>query len=283
MTETKSWPVQYSTSTVPDTYRCGTCGVVGCKLWREYQTFLCHQTLECCDCAGKSQEEDVSQIDADGKISVGDGVMGKYANGTEAVQRADQIGFRVPAVPTEEGDAFWGYTSDCQGETRTVIAALFVATNGPYFGLPDVDPWDVTRDARTYPGPHPVVAHPPCQLCVNFAHLNFKRYGEELRFRANWVPSWEEDKNMTKQCASYARDQTRGRLRGYLDRYGLQCAQGSAEEKERVLDDLNAFVHGLCAGCFHPGMCELGNRSRHCSCSCAVCKPDATLRAPPAK
>lgn len=44
-----------------------------------------------------------------------------------------------------------------------MIAALFVETNGVYFGLPDVDPWDERRDARLYAGPHPVVAHPPCQ------------------------------------------------------------------------------------------------------------------------
>ena len=44
-----------------------------------------------------------------------------------------------------------------------MIAALFVAKNGPYFGIPDVDPWDEKRDARLYAGPWPVVAHPPCQ------------------------------------------------------------------------------------------------------------------------
>lgn len=44
-----------------------------------------------------------------------------------------------------------------------MIAALYVVTNGCYFGLPNVDPWDVTRDARKYAGPWPVVAHPPCQ------------------------------------------------------------------------------------------------------------------------
>jgi hypothetical protein len=44
-----------------------------------------------------------------------------------------------------------------------VIAALYVQTLGSYFGIPDVDPWDETRDARLYPGPYPVVAHPPCQ------------------------------------------------------------------------------------------------------------------------
>lgn len=60
-----------------------------------------------------------------------------------------------------------------------MIAALFVETNGCYFGLPEVDPWDIKRDARLYDGPWPVVAHPPCQLWVNFAALNFKRYGGE--------------------------------------------------------------------------------------------------------
>lgn len=59
------------------------------------------------------------------------------------------------------------------------IAALYVETDGAYFGLPGVDAWDEARDARLYAGPHPVVAHPPCQLWVNFASLNFKRYGGE--------------------------------------------------------------------------------------------------------
>jgi hypothetical protein len=42
------------------------------------------------------------------------------------------------------------------------VAALYVLPDGPYFGLDDVDPWDEKRDARTYAGPWPVVAHPPC-------------------------------------------------------------------------------------------------------------------------
>ena len=51
-----------------------------------------------------------------------------------------------------------------------MIAALFVQTDGCYFGLPDVDPWDETRDARTYAGPHPVVAHPPCGRWGRYWH-----------------------------------------------------------------------------------------------------------------
>lgn len=51
-----------------------------------------------------------------------------------------------------------------------MIAALFVETGGAYFGLPGVDPWDEPRDARKYAGPHPVVAHPPCQRWGRFWH-----------------------------------------------------------------------------------------------------------------
>ncbi len=51
-----------------------------------------------------------------------------------------------------------------------MIAALYVETDGCYYGLPDVDPWDQARDARQYAGPHPVVAHPPCQRWGRFWH-----------------------------------------------------------------------------------------------------------------
>lgn len=51
-----------------------------------------------------------------------------------------------------------------------MIAALYVETGGCYFGLLDVDPWDIARDARNYNGPHPVIAHPPCQRWGRFWH-----------------------------------------------------------------------------------------------------------------
>ncbi len=59
------------------------------------------------------------------------------------------------------------------------VAALFVATNGVYFGLPNVDPWDQVRDARKYNGPWPVVAHPPCQRWGRFAQANGHSIGDD--------------------------------------------------------------------------------------------------------
>jgi len=51
-----------------------------------------------------------------------------------------------------------------------MIAALYVENGGTYYDLHGVDPWDEARDARLYAGPHPVVAHPPCQRWGRFWH-----------------------------------------------------------------------------------------------------------------
>lgn len=51
-----------------------------------------------------------------------------------------------------------------------MIAALYVLEDGPYYGLPNVDPWPESRDARTYGGPYPVVAHPPCARWGRYWH-----------------------------------------------------------------------------------------------------------------
>lgn len=62
---------------------------------------------------------------------------------------------------------------------RLRVAALFVETSGAYFGLPHVDPYDVKRDATTYRGPLPVVAHPPCTRWCRLAGLVEARWGHE--------------------------------------------------------------------------------------------------------
>lgn len=56
------------------------------------------------------------------------------------------------------------------------VAALYVQKDGAYFGVPDVEPWDEERDARLYDGPHPVVAHPPCNHWCQLAAVNAARY-----------------------------------------------------------------------------------------------------------
>jgi len=74
------------------------------------------------------------------------------------------------------------------------VAALFVDAAGVYPQLLGMSRcWDEVRDARAY-GLHyatsfPVVAHPPCQLWVNMAAVNWKRYGRE---RPAWYPGGDD-------------------------------------------------------------------------------------------
>lgn len=58
-----------------------------------------------------------------------------------------------------------------------MVAALYVETDGIYFNLEGVDPWDEPRDARRYDGPWPVVAHPPCDRWHQLSAVNNKRWG----------------------------------------------------------------------------------------------------------
>ncbi len=58
------------------------------------------------------------------------------------------------------------------------VSALYVETDGCYFGQADVDPWDIARDARLYSGPYPVVAHPPCQRWGRFATGSTRKPGQ---------------------------------------------------------------------------------------------------------
>lgn len=48
------------------------------------------------------------------------------------------------------------------GPHRAAVAVLFARADSHYKTLPGVEVYDMARDARTYDGPWPVVAHPPC-------------------------------------------------------------------------------------------------------------------------
>lgn len=102
---------QYVTEnpSVPEAYKCGACGATGCKLWRRYATYLDHQDLFCCVCAGADQKHDVTGIDDRG---MSPSAPCKDATGKVFPGRPhDSIGWLVPAVPTEDLTTYWGYTS----------------------------------------------------------------------------------------------------------------------------------------------------------------------------
>jgi hypothetical protein len=83
-----------------------------------------------------------------------------------AFREAERVRSREYRAPQESGEL--------------VIAALYVETDGAYYGIEDVDPWDEARDARLYGGPHAVVAHPPCARWCQLAHIIQKRYGYQV-------------------------------------------------------------------------------------------------------
>lgn len=60
------------------------------------------------------------------------------------------------------------------------VAALYVDPLGPYGSIPGVECWDAERNALTYAGPHPVVAHPPCQRWCKLAKFVEAQHGHRV-------------------------------------------------------------------------------------------------------
>lgn len=69
------------------TYACEKCGASNCKLWRQYNTFLDYVELTCAPCTEKDQGRVID------------------------LSKGDQCGWMIPAVPTNDNETFWGYTS----------------------------------------------------------------------------------------------------------------------------------------------------------------------------
>lgn len=61
----------------------------------------------------------------------------------------------------------------------TQVAVLFARRDSIYKTLPDCDVYDIDRDARTYAGGVPVVAHPPCRAWGRLSHMAKPRHDEK--------------------------------------------------------------------------------------------------------
>ena len=59
------------------------------------------------------------------------------------------------------------------------VAALYVRPDSVYQQMPGVICWDRQMDARHYPGPHPVVAHPPCARWGRYAKVGGREIGHD--------------------------------------------------------------------------------------------------------
>lgn len=80
-------------------YRCSNCKTSGVKLWRQYNILACYVDLLCVDCACRQEKIDPNSVEEDGRRKI------------DYEQMTDQLVYLIPAVPTIEGDTFWGYTS----------------------------------------------------------------------------------------------------------------------------------------------------------------------------
>lgn len=59
------------------------------------------------------------------------------------------------------------------------VAVLFARQDSTYKTLPGVDVYDIDRDARTFQGGMPVVAHPPCRAWGRLSHMAKPRPDEK--------------------------------------------------------------------------------------------------------
>lgn len=62
-----------------------------------------------------------------------------------------------------------------------MVSILFARKDSIYKALPDCDVYDIDRDARSFPGGMPVVAHPPCRAWGRLRHFaNPRPFEKEL-------------------------------------------------------------------------------------------------------
>lgn len=133
--------------------------------------------------------------------------------------------------------------------------ALYVDPFGPYPGL--VRQWyDETRDARTYDGPWPVVAHPPC---------------------GPWSSLRSLSKETTKDCAPHALDMVR--------RYGgvLEHPRGSTFFDFAGLPKPGQLPDSFGGMTFEVSQCDWGHPARKRTWLYVVGLRELPPSAPPAR
>lgn len=96
-------------------YSCDDCGSSGLKLWRDYNAFLNHQTLTCVPCLMKSFDPSKDRSELDEYRVLDDSGNFTFSGGTE-------INGKIPAMLTEEGDTFYGFTSVSDASYRSWCA-----------------------------------------------------------------------------------------------------------------------------------------------------------------
>ncbi len=60
-----------------------------------------------------------------------------------------------------------------------IVAVLFARSDSVYKSISGCDVWDMDRDARSWPGGSPVVAHPPCRAWASLRHCAKPKPGEK--------------------------------------------------------------------------------------------------------
>lgn len=73
------------------------------------------------------------------------------------------------------------------------VAALCVAPRSAYHDMPGVEAYDMKRDALTFPGGMPIVAHPPCRAWSAYCAHQAKPVAGEMELGlwcADMVRKW---------------------------------------------------------------------------------------------
>jgi hypothetical protein len=92
-------------------------------------------------------------------------LVGKSAGGTEMFPAANETLSSSASETLRSGNS--ETLATCASET-TLVTVLCSSSRSEYFKMSAVEVFDKKRDARTWPGGNPVIAHPPCRAWSAF-------------------------------------------------------------------------------------------------------------------